>query len=70
MVLAAAKAQRWTDWQELVSSIGEFQVPRDGRGWMGKRWGKRRCPSLMVQGLNEEKEGPRTDLQACAHRYI
>lgn len=55
------------DWQEPVTSIEELQVPRDGWGWMGKRFGKRKYSSLVVQGLKEERERPKADLQACAH---
>lgn len=58
------------DWQELVTSTEELQVPRDGWGWMGKRWGKRKYPSLVVQELKEEREGPKADPQAYAHKQM
>lgn len=31
-MVATAKAERWMDWQELVSGIKDLQVSRDGQG--------------------------------------
>lgn len=55
-MVAAAKAERWMDWQELVSGIGDLQISR--WSWLnGDEIGKEKMP--IPKGLRtESRERP------------